>query len=414
MQFTHPDLIGITVITLDKPPVNSLSQALRSRIVAAIGTAEADPGVRGIVLAGNDRAFSAGADVTELGTSRQLTEPTLGNVLACVENCTKPVVAAISGVALGGGLELALACHARMALDTAKLGFPEINLGLIPGSGGTQRLPRLVGLDVALDMVQSGQPRTATQLADSGLLDGVVTCDLLASAMDKAHELAIRLKSGAALPRARDRQPNNIHPEEWVQVQLARLPARQRLQPARTALLDALAASNNTFGEGMKRERELFLALLSSSPAQALRYQFKAERAATKLPVEFQGEARQVQTLAVIGAGIMGAEIAISALDAGFGVLLLEQSDSALHRGQQRVAGHYQSRIRSGKMKASAAAAAEARLTLTTNWTLLIKADVVIEAVFEDLAVKQAVFRQIDQHARPGAVLATKIGRAHV
>ena len=407
MQLTHPDLADIRVITLDNPPVHSLSHALRSRIVAAIEAAEADPSVHAIVITGSEQAFSAGADVTEFGTPMQLTEPTLGTVLACVENATKPVVAAISGVALGGGLELALTCHARVALDTARLGLPEINLGLIPGSGGTQRLPRLVGMDVALDMIQGGQPRTAHQLADSGLLDAVVTGDVLASAMQSAAELAARLNSGAALPRTRDRQSNCAHPEEWRQVQLARLHARQRMQPAHAALLDALAASNGPFDEGMKRERELFLALLSSLQAQALRYQFKAERAATKLPVEFQGEARQVQTLAVIGAGTMGAGIAISALDAGFGVLLLEQDDSALHRGQQRVAGHYQSRIRTGKIKASAAAAAEARLTSTTDWTMLVKADVVIEAVFEDLTVKQAVFRQIDQHARPGAVLAT-------
>ncbi|WP_114971368.1 3-hydroxyacyl-CoA dehydrogenase NAD-binding domain-containing protein [Rhodoferax ferrireducens] len=395
---------AIAVITLDNPPVNSLGHALRQRIVAALDTAESDPGVKGIVLAGNDKAFSAGADMSEFGTPLQLAEPMLRTVLERVEACRKPVVAAIGGVALGGGLELALACHGRVALETAKLGLPEILLGLIPGSGGTQRLPRLVGMATALTLIQSGSPQTARQLAESGLLDQVVSMDLLASASAWASELAER---GTPLPRARDRELDACVAQAILTAQREKLTPRQRLQPAYAALLDALNAASGAFEEGLQLERALFLQLIPSTPAKALRYQFFTEREASKLPLALQADARRVDTVAIIGAGTMGAGIAICALDAGLNVILLEQDTAALQRGRQRVTEHYQGRIAAGKLKANVAAASEARLTPSTDWAQLSRADLVIEAVFEDLAVKQEVFRKIDAHARPGAVLAT-------
>lgn len=394
----------IAVITLDSPPVNSLGHALRQHIVAALDAAEADAAVRAIVLIGNDKAFSAGADVTEFGTALALTEPILRSVLARVEDCSKPVVAAISGVALGGGLEMALACHGRVALETATLGLPEISLGLIPGSGGTQRLARLTGMETALTLMQSGQPKTARHLAESGLLDKVVAQGLIAAASALASEMAER---GAPFQRARDRQLNANTTQTLLAAQRTKLTARQQLQPAYTALLDALAATTAPFEEGLQRERELFLQLLGSAQSKALRHQFFAEREATKLPAALQTAPRPVQTVAIIGAGTMGAGIAICALDAGLNVILLEQDADALQRGQQRVLDHYQSRVTAGKLKATVAAANEARLTPTTDWAQLTRADLVIEAVFEDLAVKQKVFKKIDEHARPGAVLAT-------
>lgn len=395
---------GVAVITLDNPPVNSLGHALRQRIVSALDAAEADPGIKGIVLTGSDKAFSAGADVSEFGTPMQLAEPILRTVLERVENCRKPVVAAISGVALGGGLELALACHGRVAVETAKLGLPEILLGLIPGSGGTQRLPRLTGMETALTMIQSGLPRTARQLADTGLLDKLVPAQLIEFASVWAIELSER---GAALPRARDRQLNAIDVQGVLALQREKLTPRQRLQPAYTAMLDALEAAAGPFEDGLQRERQLFLQLVPSTPAKALRYQFFAEREATKLPTILQSAPRSIETVAVIGAGTMGAGIAINALDAGLSVILLEQDDASLQRGHQRVVEHYQSRVASEKLKATVAGAREARLSPTTDWGRLALADVVIEAVFEDLAVKQDVFKKIDAHARPGAVLAT-------
>lgn len=395
---------GIAVVTLNHPPVNSLSQVLRTFIVQALDAAEADSAVRGIVLAGNDKAFSAGADVAELGTPAQLTEPILLTVLARVAACRKPVVAALSGVALGGGLELAMTCHGRVALTTAKVGLPEINLGLIPGSTGTQLLPRLVGVPQALGMMLSGQPQTAQAWADSGLFDRVVADNVVAAACALARQWA---EPGALPVGTRERTLDTAAVAEQVAAERAKLNARQRLQPAYGALMDAVAGCALPFAEGAKRERERFLQLVPSNAAQALRHQFKAEREATKLPPDVQAEPRPVQTVAVIGAGTMGAGIAICALDAGLNVLLLEQNDEALARGQQRVTEHYSGRVAAGKMKPAVADAAQARLTATTDWTQLARADVVIEAVFEDLAVKQGVFRQIDAHARPGAVLAT-------
>lgn len=395
---------GIAVVTLNHPPVNSLSQVLRTFIVQALDAAEADSAVRGIVLAGNDKAFSAGADVAELGTPAQLAEPILLTVLARVAACRKPVVAALSGVALGGGLELAMTCHGRVALTTAKVGLPEINLGLIPGSTGTQLLPRLVGVPQALGMMLSGQPQTAQAWADSGLFDRVVADDVVAAACALARQWA---EPGALPVGTRERTLDTAAVAEQVAAERAKLNARQRLQPAYGALMDAVAGCALPFAEGAKRERERFLQLVPSNAAQALRHQFKAEREATKLPPDVQAEPRPVQTVAVIGAGTMGAGIAICALDAGLNVLLLEQNDEALARGQQRVTEHYSGRVAAGKMKPAVADAAQARLTATTDWTQLARADVVIEAVFEALAVKQGVFRQIDAHARPGAVLAT-------
>lgn len=394
----------IAVITLNNPPVNSLGAALRQHLAAAVRQAELDPAVTGLVLIGHTKAFSAGADVTEFGTPMQLAEPMLGQLLAHIEACPKPVVAALSGVALGGGLELALACHGRVALETARLGLPEINLGLIPGAGGTQRLPRLGGLSTALAMIQSGAPQTGKQLAESGLLDKVVAEDLLPAALQRAAELA---RLGAPFPQARERSLDPALVQKFVSEQQDKLTPRQRLQSAYTAQLEALSAAAADWPEGLRRERELFLQLQSSSQSQALRYQFFAEREAGKLPVAWQAEPRTVHTVAIIGAGTMGAGIAICALDAGLRVILLEQDDAALQRGQQRVTEHYQSRVQSGKMKATVAAAAEARLLPSTDWTQLVQADLVIEAVFEDLAVKQEVFKKIDAHARPGAVLAT-------
>ena len=395
---------GIAVITLDNPPVNSLGHALRERIVQQLAAAQSHPSVRGVVLAGSDKAFSAGADVTEFGTPRQFQEPILRSVLAAVEESGKPVVAALAGVALGGGLELALACHGRVALASARVGLPEITLGLIPGSGGTQRLPRLIDPEAALALILSGQARSAKDLAASGLFDAVVAEDVVAAAACRARELD---DAGAPYPRARDRQPEAALVHTIVETQRAKLQTRQRLQPAFAAALDAVAACAQGFDQGMQRERALFLELVPSSAAQALRYQFKAEREATRLPPDVHAAPRPVSRVAVIGAGTMGSGIAIAALDAGLDVLLLEQDDAALARGRQRISEHYRDRVAAGKLKAAAAADNEARIDTTTDWERLGAADLVIEAVFEDLAVKQQVFRQIDAHARPGAVLAT-------
>ena len=396
---------SVGVIRLDSPPVNSLGHALRKMVHTAVVAAQADSSVRALVLIGSDKAFSAGADVSEFGKPAQTAFPLITDVFARIDACTKPVVAAISGVALGGGLELALACHARVAMTSAKLGLPEVTLGLIPGAGGTQRLPRLIGVQAAHAMIQSGAAQTARQLDNSGLLDKVVDSDLLAAALALALDMSNREEE---LPRARDRQLDATVALAFIEEQRAKLTPRQRKLPGNIAVLDALAASTGAdFDDGMKTERKLFLELLGSTSSKALRYQFFAEREAVKLTAALQTQPRSVHTIGIVGAGTMGAGIAICALDAGLQVILLEQDHAALQRGAHRVSEHYASRVESGKMKAAVAASSEARLIASTDWSLFSRVDMVIEAVFEDLAVKQEVFRKIDAHARAGAVLAT-------
>ena len=404
MTKPSPTALRVERIELNAPPVNSLGIALRRHIVDAVRSAEADPAVAAIVLIGSDKAFSAGADVSEFGTPLQFEAPMLRDVIATLEGCSKPVVAAISGVALGGGLELALGCHARVALASARLGTPEIQLGLIPGSGATQKLPRLMGPEKALAMMLSGQPQAAADLSASGLLDQVVPQDLWAAASALALALA---QDGKALPRARDRNVDAAAGQAAVDQASARFNPRQRAQPAYQALLDAVHASALPFDAGMQRERELFLWLMQSGEAAALRYQFRVQRESAKLPAHLSAEPRAFESVAVIGAGTMGSGIAIAALEAGLQVSLLEQSGDALARGSARIAEHFASRVKAGKVDAAKADRLLGRLTATLEWSALQTTDVVIEAVFEDLAVKQSVFRQIDQHTRAGAVLAT-------
>jgi 3-hydroxyacyl-CoA dehydrogenase len=403
---THPSSTAHRVarVELNTPPVNSLGIALRKHIVESIQAAEADPKVAAIVLVGSDMAFSAGADVTEFGTPMQFEEPMLRSVISVIEACRKPVVAALSGVVLGGGLELALGCHARVALASARLGTPEIQLGLIPGSGATQKLPRLMGADRALAMMSSGHSQTAEQLSGSGLLDQVVQKNLWAAASTLALEIA---EQPLPLPRARDRIVDAITVDAAVEKASALLNKRQRAQPAYLVLMEAVRASALLFDAGMQRERELFLSLMQSSEAGALRYQFRVQRESAKLPANLSATPRVFDHVAVIGAGTMGTGIAIAALEAGLQVSLLEQSADALERGSARIAEHFASRVKAGKVEASQAEHLLGRLTATLDWPSLQAADVVIEAVFEDLAVKQSVFRMIDQHARVGAVLAT-------
>jgi len=403
---------GVAVITLDNPPVNSLGHGLRARLAQQLADAQEHPDVRAIVLTGSDKAFSAGADIREFGTLRQLQEPVLPQILADIDASGKPVVAAIAGLALGGGLELALACHARIARANARVGLPEITLGLIPGAGGTQRLPRLVGIKAAYALMSGAAPQTARALQHTGLFDVVVEDDapdaLITAAIGHALVLAEHAMSDRHDP-TRPLDATTVHAE--VEQLRAQLTAHQARQPAWPALLDALAACALPLQQGLQQERALFLSLVPTPAAQALRYQFQAERDARKLPVleqtRTQATPRPLHTVAVIGVGTMGAGIAMALLNAGFPVLLLEQDDAALARGQARIAAYYQKRVAAGKLTADAACAIQARLTATLDWPRLREADLIIEAVFEDLAVKQTVFRQLDTHARPGAVLAT-------
>jgi 3-hydroxyacyl-CoA dehydrogenase len=366
--------------------------------MAAIEQLAADPALRAGVLMGGGSTFVAGSDLREFG--QPLQEPLLPAVLAAIEACAKPVVAALHGAALGGGLELALACDARIALAGTVLGLPEVTLGIIPGAGGTQRLPRRTGLVRAIQMVCSGERINAEAARELRLVDAVVADELQTRAEALARQLMGKCRiSAEAVP---DEDAAAVD-----QAEQAALRAGKR-RPAVVAAIEAVKdAARLPFAEGLARERAVFQRLRVSSEAFALRHQFFAERDAVRLPADVHAAPRAVQTVAIIGAGTMGTGIAIAALDAGLTVLLLEQDETALERGGRRVADHYETRVADGKLGARAASDRVAQLHATTDWTRLGTADLVIEAVFEDLAVKQDVFKKIDAHARLGAVLAT-------
>ena len=394
----------IAVIALNNPPLNSLGYVLRNHIVQMLEIAQANEAVRGIVFVGNSKAFSAGADISEFDTEFQFSEPILRTVIASIQNSKKPVIAAITGVALGGGLELALACHKRIALTSARVGFPEINLGLIPGSSGTQLLPRIVGIEAALSILISGQTLAVSDPLCNGLFSKIVEDEIETEAINQALQFS---KSTYSLVEKMQLPLNSSAVEKSVELWKLKLSARQRLQPAYVGILDAVSACKLSLNEGLKVERALFLKLLSSKSALALRHLFKSERAASRLPSTLDSLSRDVNKIAVIGAGTMGSGIAIAALNSGLPVVLLEQDNEALNRGRERIRSHYRERVQSGKVKFTQAAKNESRLTTSTDWTTLGDVDLVIEAVFEDMAVKREVFRKIDEHARQGAVLAT-------
>ncbi|MBV2163560.1 MAG: enoyl-CoA hydratase/isomerase family protein [Comamonas sp.] len=396
---------GVLVIEIRNPPVNAASAAVRQGLMAALQTLEADPQLQAAVLIGAGSTFVAGSDLREFGQPPQ--PPLLPAVIAAIEQCSKPVVAALHGAALGGGLELALGCDARIAQAGTLLGLPEVTLGIIPGAGGTQRLPRRTGLLRAIPLVCRGERFPAAQALELRLVDAVVEkeADLCAQAVAHARSLQGRKQ------RIRDEA---VPAEDAALIAAAEQAALRagKHQPAVVAALSALHDSARLpFDEALARERAAFEALRLSPQALALRHLFFAEREATRPPAQWEqsGQAtpRPLHTLAVIGAGTMGTGIAIAALGAGLNVVLLEHNAAALDAGRQRIASHYQGRVEAGKLSAAQAAAAQQQLTGTCHWPDIAQADVVIEAVFEDLAVKQEVFAHIDRHARPGAVLAT-------
>ncbi|HCY61679.1 MAG TPA: 3-hydroxyacyl-CoA dehydrogenase [Oxalobacteraceae bacterium] len=389
----------VLVIVIDNPPVNAGSLEVRRGVLEAVTLLQASPDLQAAVLIGAGSTFVAGSDLREFG--KPLQAPILPDVIAAIEACPKPVVAALHGAALGGGLELALGCDARVAAVKTIVGLPEVTLGIIPGAGGTQRVPRRTGAARAIRMVCGGERISAAEARELGLVDAVTDGDLRSAAIIHARSLAGRKC------RIRDESVPEEEPQAIDAAVQAALKAGKR-RPAVVAAIEAIrAAASLPFDAALAQEREAFQQLRLSREAFALRHQFFAERDAMKLPKELQASPRSLQTVAIIGAGTMGTGIAISALDAGLDVVLLEQDDAALQRGSERIRAHYSSRVVSGKMAAEKAVAAASRLDATVDWKQLRRADLVIEAVFEELAVKQEVFARIDAHARQGAVLAT-------
>ena len=407
---SHPVSISIhgpvAVISMGKPPVNSLGAALRAGIADAMDQAQANAAVQAIVLTGTARAFSAGADVTEFGTPMAAREPNLRVVISLLEDSPKPVIGAISGQCLGGGLELAMGCHYRVALADATLGLPEVKLGLLPGAGGTQRLPRLLGLETALNMVVSGNPVAAAQVAGTPLVDKIIEGDLLQGALAFAHQV---LEQKMPLRRSRDLKVKDAQGQAFLQFARNTVGAMSKNFPAPLRCLEAVAASvSKPFDEGVRLEREGFMALMASPESRALRHVFAAERAAAKIPgLAADTSLRTIAKVGVIGAGTMGGGITMNFLNAGVPVVLLEMKQEALDKGMATIRRNYENTMKKGKLKPEQVEQRMALLTGTLSYDAFADVDLVIEAVFENMEVKQTVFETLDRVCKPGAILAS-------
>jgi 3-hydroxyacyl-CoA dehydrogenase len=391
---------GTAVIVFSNPPVNSLGHAVRIQLLEAIDRAVADDAVHAIVLTGAGGIFSGGADIREFGTPAARASPTLHEIIAVLDACAKPVIAAINGLCLGGGFELALGCHHRVARADAKVGLPEVKLGLLPGAGGTQRLPRLVGLETALNMIVNGEQREARELELTALFEHVVAGSPIAAALAFAatHPAPQRVSALRVV------EPNA---EALCEFAMAAVKARSSL-PAPQRCIEAIRASTRPFAEGSALERKLFLDLMNTPESKALRHSFFAERAAGRVADIPEGTpARPIREAAVIGGGTMGSGITICFLNAGVHCRLLEADQAALDRGVARIAAVFDAQVKKGKLSQ---AERERRMSLLVpglSYDALANVDIVIEAVFETLDVKRKVFAEIDRVAKAGAVLAT-------
>jgi len=393
---------SIGVITVDNPPVNALSHAVRAGIQNAIKAAQSDES-RAILIICDGRTFIAGADISEFGKPAQ--EPFLPDLIDEIEASAKLVVAAVHGTALGGGFEVTLGCHYRLALDIAKVGLPEVKLGLFPGAGGTQRIPRLAGVAAAIELMGSGAPIAAAQAAGLGLIDKVVSGDLRDRALEYVQSL---LDSDAPIRRTSTLQIEAVDASVFSAAR-AQYAKRARGQIAPQKMIDAVeAATTMSFNDGLAIERELFIALMAGSQSKAMRHLFFAEREAAKIDgLSRDIEKRPIEKVGIIGGGTMGGGIAMSFANAGFAVTLLEINDEALARGLAIVEKNYAGSVKRGKLSEEKATACRDRITGATDYAALADVDLVIEAVFEDPELKKSIFTKLDAVCRPGAILAT-------
>lgn len=396
---------NIGVITIDNPPVNALSQTLRQGLLEVVTAAQKDAS-EALVLLCAGRTFIAGADITEFGKPPQ--SPSLAEVLAALENSRKLIVAAMHGTALGGGFETALACHYRCAVPTARVGLPEVKLGLLPGAGGTQRVTRLAGVKAALEIITNGNPLTAAEAAELNLLDEVLPDERLREgAIAYAHDL---VESGALLKRVRDISidPGRLEPGFFDNYR-RRLAERARGQIAPDRIVTAVeAAVTLPMDHGLIRERDLFLELLHSPQSRAMRHIFFAEREAAKIrDLPADTPVRDIRHVAVVGGGTMGGGIAMCFANAGIPVILLEISSEALERGLGSIRRNYAASMQKGKMSEAEMQQRLALITGSADYADLVQVDLVIEAVFENPDIKKEVFRRLDAVCKPGAILAT-------
>jgi len=398
----------VVVLTVDNPPVNALSQHVRKGLHDGIKQAIADGAVQAIVIVCSGRTFIAGADITEFG--KPPTEPSLHSVLDMIEGSPKPVVSAIHGTALGGGLEVTLACHYRVGVKSARFGLPEVKLGLLPGAGGTQRLPRVVGPQKALQMIVSGDPIGADEALRVGLIDEIVDGDdLTAAGVAFAERI---LSERRPLRKIRDLDakiaPARGKPEIFAEFRKSVARQTRGFRAPENCIKAVEAAVNLPFAEGIKRERELFVELLSSPESQAQRYFFFAEREAAKIPdVPADTPAKDIKKAAVIGAGTMGGGIAMNFANAGIPVTVVEVAPEALERGLGLVRKNYEATASRGRLTPADVDKRMGLITGTTDFKAVADADIVIEAVFEEMPIKKEVFAKLDAICKPDAVLAT-------
>ena len=393
---------NVALISIDNPPVNALSHAVRDGLMRSIEQADADAEAQAIIIICAGRTFIAGADIREFDMPPQA--PHLPDIVDRIDACETPVIAAIHGTALGGGLEVAMGCHYRIALASAKVGLPEVKLGLLPGASGTQRLPRLVGAEVALNMMLTGNPIAAQAALEAGLIDQVVTADDLegaalefaAGAIDKGPRHVRDLPVASAADDLFDKSRANIAKK-----------ARGLFSPERIIRCVELS-TQVTYAEGCKAERELFMECKDSPQSAGLRHAFFAERTANKVPgISKETSVVDIEKIAVLGAGTMGAGIAYSCLNAGYRVHLLDNNQAGLERGRATINKLFEGGIARGKISEESMLQTIDRLTLSENYDDVSDADLVIEAVFENMAIKKEVFEKLDAVCKQGAILAS-------
>jgi 3-hydroxyacyl-CoA dehydrogenase len=396
---------GVAVITMNNPPVNGLGHGVRSGIVEGLKKALADAAVKAIVITGAGKAFSGGADIKEFNTPKMSAEPSLHAVINAIEASDKPVVAAVHSVAMGGGLELALGCHYRVAVPGAQIALPEVKLGLLPGAGGTQRLPRVIGVEAALNMIVSGNPVPSEKFAGTRLFDEMIEGELMPGAIAFANKVAGK----RPLPKVREIKPDYPNNEAFFQFARNTVGAVAKNFPAPLKCVECVAASvSMKFDDGLKFERDQFVQLLMTTESRALRHAFFGERAASKIPdVPEDTPVRPIKSAAIIGAGTMGGGIAMNFANAGIPVMLLEMKQEALDKGLATIRRNYENTMKKGKLTQEKFDQRVGLIKGTMSYADIGSADIVIEAVFEDMGVKETVFKKLDEVMKPGAILAS-------
>jgi len=396
---------AVAVITMDNPPVNGLGHALRIGIMEGLERASGDAAVKAVVISGTAKAFSGGADISEFNSPKASTEPTLHQIIDKIDAMQKPVVAAIGGFAMGGGLELALACHFRVALPGAQLALPEVNLGILPGAGGTQRLPRAIGVKPAVDLMVSGKP-VPSDRAPAGLVDEIVQGDLAKAAIAFADKIVAEKRP---LRRLRDETVKLDDAAAYFAATREKVAKESRGYPAPLKIVaSAEAAVNLPFDEGRKFERARFEELVVTTESKALRHAFFGERAVEKIPdVPKDTPIIEIKSVGMVGAGTMGGGIAMNFTNAGIPVKLLEPKQEALDRGLATIAKNYAATVAKGRLAQAEMDKRMGLLTTTLNYGDFKDCDLVIEAVFEQMAVKKEVFGRLDEVVKQGAILAT-------